>query len=115
MCFGLVTCGAESQSVEKPDDEVHDAGGADSAESTLNASDDPSSDEPEIFPIFGAGDVLTHDQVVEAAEALADEHDSDAEYMFAPLMAGVEPWIAGADLALCGLEVPIVASDGQPS
>ncbi|MFC7405306.1 CapA family protein [Georgenia alba] len=53
------------------------------------------------FTILSAGDVLPHESVNRAAELPGGGWD------FVPLMSGVEEWTAGADLALCSLEVPL--------
>ncbi|MFD1504165.1 CapA family protein [Georgenia yuyongxinii] len=53
------------------------------------------------FTIVSAGDVLPHASVNRAAQR------PDGSYDFVPLMAGLEPWTAGGDLALCSLEVPL--------
>ena len=55
-----------------------------------------------VFTIVAAGDVLTH------APLLTSASDGAGGYNFAPLLDPVKPWIAGADLALCHLETPIV-------
>lgn len=60
------------------------------------------------FTLVAAGDVLTHSPVISAARA-GDGYD------FTPLFAPIAPWIAGADLALCHLEVPIAPSGTAPS
>ncbi|ROR74043.1 CapA family protein [Bogoriella caseilytica] len=64
------------------------------------------------FTIVSSGDVLPHPWVVLSAEREATEAGGGQGWDFYPLMAGVEHWIAGADLALCSLEVPI-APPGQ--
>lgn len=53
------------------------------------------------FTILSAGDVLPHASVNRSAALPGGGYD------FVPLMAGVEEWTAGADLALCSLEVPL--------
>lgn len=58
------------------------------------------------FTIVAAGDVLPHIPVLRSARV-------GKGYDFAPLLAALDPWIAGADLALCHFEVP-VAPDGLP-
>lgn len=62
------------------------------------------------FTIAATGDVLLHDNILEEAAELAEGQD----YSFAPLMTGVEDLIDGADLALCGLEVPIAPQGVDP-
>lgn len=61
-----------------------------------------------VFTLVAAGDVLLHQPVISSART------SDG-YDFAPLLAPVEPWVAGADLALCHLEVPVAPAGVAPS
>ncbi|MGJ9372277.1 CapA family protein [Nesterenkonia sp. CF4.4] len=70
-------------------------------------------DEPQStqFTIAGTGDILIHGPLIDTAAALAE----DADYAFAPMMGGVRDLISGADLALCGLEVPIAPEGVEPS
>ncbi len=110
LFLGLVACGTASQTSESP---AQDADAGNTAPSGPQMREYDTIDEPVTFTIAGTGDVITHDHIVDAAEALAD--DSDQDYEFGPLMAPLEPWIAGADLALCGLEVPMVPAGGEPS
>lgn len=56
--------------------------------------------------ILAAGDVLPHGPVMQSARA-GDGYD------FRPLLAGLDRWVQGADLALCHMEVP-VAPKGRP-
>lgn len=58
--------------------------------------------------LLAAGDVLTHKAVNESATG-ADGID------YSPLLAGIDPWVAGADLALCHLEVPVAPPGVAPS
>lgn len=81
---------------------------ADHEEADQSAAEGPESD---LFTIAGTGDVLLHGPVLDEAAALAE----DADYAFAPLMAGVEDLISGADLALCGLETPIAPEGVEPA
>ncbi len=60
------------------------------------------------FTIVAAGDVLPHLAVVASAR-------TDAGHDFGPLLAPLDPWVAGADLALCHLEVPIAPDGTDPS
>ncbi len=63
---------------------------------------------PVEFTLVAAGDVLPHDPVVASATTASG-------YDFTPLMAGVKPSVAGADLALCHMEVPVVPPGVAPS
>jgi poly-gamma-glutamate synthesis protein (capsule biosynthesis protein) len=55
-----------------------------------------------------AGDFLMHGTVNRAAA-------SGNTYDYSPLLAGADPWIAGADLAICQLEVPLAPDGVKPS
>ena len=61
-----------------------------------------------VFTILAAGDVLTHQAVNISARA-------DGGYDFRPLFAPVQSFIAGADLALCHMEVPVAPPGSAPS
>ncbi|MFE6969814.1 CapA family protein [Isoptericola sp. NPDC057653] len=63
---------------------------------------------PATFTLLAAGDVLPHGPVVDSA-------GGDADPDFTPLLAGVDPWVQGADLALCHLEVPVAPKGTPPS
>lgn len=59
--------------------------------------------------VVAAGDVLLHTPVLRSART------EDGGYDFTPLLAPLRPWVAGADLALCHLEVPVAPDGVQPS
>lgn len=61
-----------------------------------------------VFTLVAAGDVLLHEPVIGSART-AEGYD------FAPLLAPIQPWVAGADLALCHLEVPIAPAGTSTS
>ncbi len=61
-----------------------------------------------VFSLVAAGDVLPHLAVNASAR-------TSAGYDFAPLLAPLDPWVAGADLALCHLEVPVAPAGTAPS
>jgi poly-gamma-glutamate synthesis protein (capsule biosynthesis protein) len=60
------------------------------------------------FTLVAAGDVLPHAPVVASAT-------TGAGIDFMPLMAAVAPFIQGADLALCHMEVPVAPPGTAPS
>jgi len=68
----------------------------------------PKPDPDATFTIVAAGDVLPHAPVMRSART-PDGHD------FAPLLAGLDPWVSGADLALCHMEVPVAPPGVEPS
>ncbi|MCF2705714.1 CapA family protein [Arcanobacterium haemolyticum] len=63
---------------------------------------------PSQMSIVAGGDILLHLSVNEFAR-------TSSGYDYTPLFAGITPWISGADLALCNLEVPIVPEGEKPS
>ena len=68
---------------------------------------------PERFTVAASGDFLIHSPV--AAQALAD--GNGRRYDFAPMFNSIRARIAGADLALCHVETPLVPGpvQGYPS
>ena len=58
-----------------------------------------------------AGDILIHSQVWKAATVNA----GGSGYDFAPMFSRVKPLIEGVDLAICHLEVPLVALGEKPT
>jgi poly-gamma-glutamate capsule biosynthesis protein CapA/YwtB (metallophosphatase superfamily) len=57
------------------------------------------------FTLIASGDVLTHGPVLE--QARAHGRRGGQSYDFRPMFAEIRPFVAGADLALCHLEVPL--------
>lgn len=116
--WALITALSLTACVEGPDehDDAPTEPGDEATESPGNAGgegDVPEAAAPQQddqFTIAGTGDVLIHDNVIDEAAVLA-EGDG---YTFAPLMSAVEDLISGADLALCGLEVPIAPEGVEP-
>ncbi|MFD6134939.1 CapA family protein [Isoptericola sp. NPDC056618] len=83
------------------------------ASSTGASPDSPSptpspTPRPVEFTLLAAGDLLTHNPVVRSA---GGPQDPD----FTPLLAGLDAWVEGADLALCHLEVPVAPKGTDPS
>lgn len=58
--------------------------------------------------ILAAGDVLPHSPVMTSAR-------NGSGYDFRPLLAGLDSWVQGADLALCHMEVPVAPEGKQVS
>jgi len=69
----------------------------------------PTADPDAEFTIVATGDVLLHMPVV------ADAKTADGGYDFSPELAALDPWIQGADLALCHFEVPVAPAGTKPS
>ncbi|GAB4085251.1 hypothetical protein GCM10028784_18810 [Myceligenerans cantabricum] len=63
---------------------------------------------PARFTLVAAGDVLPHDPLNQSAE-------QDGRFEYTPLLAGLDPWVQGADLALCHLEAPVAPAGTTPS
>lgn len=79
------------------------------APSTPTATPEPTTTAtPSTLTIVSGGDVLLHLSVNDAARV-------GNSYDYTPLFSGIQPWIEGADLALCALEVPIVPPGEEPS
>lgn len=60
------------------------------------------------FTLVAGGDVLTHAPVTTSAT-------SGGVIDYSPLMANLDPWVQGADLAICHLEVPVAPPGTAPS
>jgi poly-gamma-glutamate synthesis protein (capsule biosynthesis protein) len=73
----------------------------------VDTPSEPPAPDVELTLVAG-GDVLTHDPVNESA-ARPEGFD------YSPLLSGIDPWVAGADLALCHLEVPVAPPGVAPS
>lgn len=78
--------------------------------STVKRADVPSPPPPPPtrFTLVTAGDILPHGPVVSSAT-------TSAGIDFSPLTAQIRPYIAGADLALCHMEVPVAPPGTAPS
>lgn len=63
--------------------------------------------EPVSFTLVMAGDVLPHAAVNRNAQ------QPDGSYDYVPMMENVRPYIEGADIALCSLEVPVKPAGEQ--
>ncbi|GAA4875578.1 CapA family protein [Kitasatospora terrestris] len=64
---------------------------------------------PRPFTLVATGDVLPHTEVIQRAHQDA----GGTGYDFAPMLAGVKPLIAAADLAICHMET-VYGRDGGP-
>lgn len=69
----------------------------------------PTADPDASFTIVAAGDFLMHGPVNADAATPGGGYDYSAE------LAPLDPWIQGADLALCHLEVPVAPPGTKPS
>ena len=66
---------------------------------------------PVTMSLAFAGDILIHSQVWKAATVNA----GGSGYDFTPMFSRVKPLIEGVDLAICHLEVPLVALGEKPT
>ncbi|GAA3284059.1 hypothetical protein GCM10020260_13840 [Nesterenkonia halobia] len=79
-----------------------------SGASSGSSSDTSSAQAAEQFTVFAAGDVLPHGNVLATAQTDGGAYD------FSPMMAEMQDWVSGADLALCGMEVPVAPQGQEP-
>jgi hypothetical protein len=75
--------------------------------STTSTTEPP----PRSFTLVATGDVLLHAPLWEQARADAAALGGSG-HDFAPMLAGVEPLVSGADLAICHLETPLAPPGG---
>ncbi|MBA0124094.1 CapA family protein [Haloechinothrix sp. YIM 98757] len=66
---------------------------------------------PDSITVLGTGDILLHPDLTEQAARDAST-TGRGERDFRPLLAGVEPLVSDADLAICHLEVPLAEQGG---
>ncbi|WP_328907269.1 CapA family protein [Streptomyces sp. NBC_00234] len=66
-------------------------------------------DKARAFTLLASGDVLPHSSVIDRAAADA----GGLGYDFRPMLAGAEPVVSGADLAICHMET-VYGEDGGP-
>lgn len=65
----------------------------------------PAQTAPRSFTIAAGGDVLIHRRIAQVA------HQGDGIYDFTDMFSSIEPWISGADLAICHLEVTLTPTN----
>lgn len=60
------------------------------------------------------GDVLIHPELVDQArqDGAAGSPTARDGLDFLPMLSGQQPWVSGADLAICHLEIPLAPPDG---
>jgi poly-gamma-glutamate synthesis protein (capsule biosynthesis protein) len=71
----------------------------------------PTTEAPRSFTVVAAGDVLLHAQLWQQAEQDAAAAGRPGR-SFAAMLAGVEPIVSDADLAICHLETPLAPAEG---
>lgn len=69
---------------------------------------------PRTFTLAAAGDVLLHSALWAQAEADAAAQ-GEPGMDFAPMLAGLQPAVSGADLAICHMETPVAPPGGPYS
>ena len=92
-----------------PDDGAPATGPTSSRTPPRTPSPTPAPPRDAVLTVVAGGDVLPHLPVNASARLTSGGYD------FAPLLEPLRPWIAGADLALCHLEVPVAPAGTAPS
>jgi len=68
----------------------------------------PEPEGPVTFTLIAGGDVLPHQSVVDSATR-------SGTFDFRPLWGALDPWISGADLAICNMETPVAPAGTKTS
>ena len=112
LCLGITACGQSSSTATSSSDASLATTTAPIAETTTLPADTTTVvPAPVTMSLAFAGDILIHSQVWKAATANA----GGSGYDFTPMFARVKPLIESADLAICHLEVPLVALGEKPT
>ena len=111
LCHVLVIAAAGCTSSPDPGAAATPSGGAGASPSPADPAP-PATPSPEPqdveLTLLAAGDVLPHDPLNDSATGAAGID-------YSPLLAGIDPWVKGADLALCHLEAPVAPPGVEPS
>jgi poly-gamma-glutamate capsule biosynthesis protein CapA/YwtB (metallophosphatase superfamily) len=67
---------------------------------------------PRSFTLVATGDVLLHTALWDQARADAAAQGNPAGHDFGPILAGIEPLVSQADVAICHMETPIAPPGG---
>lgn len=78
---------------------------------STTATAPPTTAPPRSFTLVATGDVLLHSPLWRQAQADAAAA-GEAGLDFRPVLAGIRPLVAGADLALCHMETPLAPAGG---
>lgn len=111
LLLGLIGLGINLPQRPTAGPAAQPAGAESTGPDSLPSSPEPQAPESEpepteaVFTLLAGGDILPHMPVHNSAR-------TDSGYDFSPLLAGIDKWVRGADLALCHLEVPFTP-DGQ--
>ncbi|MGO1834816.1 MAG: CapA family protein, partial [Actinomycetaceae bacterium] len=121
LAAGLVVLAMRlaSGSPSSPDDDARptqgSTPGADGSPGGESPSEDPDAGGEDAeagadvtFTLAAAGDVITYPLMNEEAR------QADGSYDYWPMIEPVAPYIEGADLALCNLEVPVAPEGEEP-
>ena len=112
MSLGLAACGRnDSPATHSSDAPVVTSTNPIVETTTMPAETTTVVPSPVTMSLAFAGDILIHSQVWKAATANA----GGSGYDFTPMFARVKPLIEGVDLAICHLEVPLVALGEKPT
>jgi poly-gamma-glutamate capsule biosynthesis protein CapA/YwtB (metallophosphatase superfamily) len=113
LCHVLLATAAACTSSPGPVTAATPSGHASASPSPADPTPSPTpSPEPEPedveLTLLAAGDVLPH-------APLNDSATGPSGIDYSPLLSGIDPWVAGADLALCHLEAPVAPPGVEPS
>ncbi|QAY64699.1 CapA family protein [Xylanimonas allomyrinae] len=97
---GALTSGTFADAGPTPQPTVPAAERPTPATPATSATPAPPPPEPAVFTLVAAGDVLLHAPVTQSAT-----HGGVLDY--SDLLSGLDPWVQGADLALCHFETPV--------
>ncbi len=112
LCLGITACGQSSPTATSSSDASLVPTIAPIADTTTLPADTTTVvPAPVTMSVAFAGDILIHSQVWKAATVNA----GGSGYDFTPMFARVKPLIEGVDLAICHLEVPLVALGEKPT
>lgn len=112
---GDTTVGGLAPTGSVPIAEREVAAGADPSSSSTTAPATTTTTQPpppDSFTLVAGGDVLLHSPLWDQAAADAAAAGRPGGYDFVPMLAGIEPVVAGADVAICHLETPLAAPEG---
>jgi poly-gamma-glutamate synthesis protein (capsule biosynthesis protein) len=112
MGLTLMACGKSDSTATTSSETPVETTTAPIAETTTLPADTTTAvPAPVTMSLAFAGDILIHSQVWKAATVNA----GGSGYDFTPMFARVKPLIEGVDLAICHLEVPLVALGEKPT
>lgn len=107
----MSSCASSASNDASSSNASSETAATESTESTATPEPTPTEEpEPTTIHIAAGGDVLLHLSVNEAAKRSAG-----GKLDYTKLTKNIEPYIKGADLSICGLEIPVAPPGTQPS